>query len=147
MVELLIQDLVLLVQRSEEYTFFLTSHMRDAVAREAEAQQAAAAARASQLRRRLSGRLSGGQLDAAAAAAAAATTAAAAGAGSGGSSKDAGVLDPASAVLQQHLGQCEARLRSGVCVGGGGGWTWQGDSAWPVLRLKHTPKQAAHPRA
>jgi len=47
-----------LVQRSEEYTYFLTSHMRDAVNRDTEKQQAAAAAaahRASHLQRRLSG--------------------------------------------------------------------------------------------
>jgi hypothetical protein len=57
-IELLIQELVLLVQRSEEYTYFLTSHMRDAVTRESESQQAAAAAaaqRAAHLQRRLSG--------------------------------------------------------------------------------------------
>lgn len=90
-IEVLIQELVVLVQRSEEYTYFLTSHMRDAVNRDTEKQQAAAAAaahRASHLQRRLSGV----QPDTPAGAA---------------------VLDPAVAALQQHLGQCEARLRSG----------------------------------
>lgn len=53
-VEVLIQELVVLVQRSEEYTYFLTSHMRDAVARDTEKQQAAAAAAAQRLSRRLS---------------------------------------------------------------------------------------------
>jgi hypothetical protein len=51
-VEVLIQELVVLVQRSEEYTYFLTSHMRDAVARDTEKQQAAAAAAAQRLSRR-----------------------------------------------------------------------------------------------
>lgn len=84
-VELLIQELVVLVQRSEEYTYFLTSHMRDAVTRETEAQQAAAAQRAAvqhhhqDLQRRLSGRLSGvGVPD---------TPTAAAGAGGGGAGR------------------------------------------------------------
>jgi hypothetical protein len=54
-VEALIQELVVLVQRSEEYTYFLTSHMRDAVNRDTEKQQAAAAQRQSHLQRRLSG--------------------------------------------------------------------------------------------
>jgi hypothetical protein len=57
-IEVLIQELVVLVQRSEEYTYFLTSHMRDAVNRDTEKQQAAAAAaaqRQSHLQRRLSG--------------------------------------------------------------------------------------------
>ena len=48
----------MLVQRSEEYTYFLTSHMRDAVNRDTDKQQAAAAAaaqRQSHLQRRLSG--------------------------------------------------------------------------------------------
>jgi hypothetical protein len=54
-VEMLIQELVVLVQRSEEYTYFLTSHMRDAVNRDAEKQQAAAAQRQAHLQRRLSG--------------------------------------------------------------------------------------------
>lgn len=55
-VEVLIQELVVLVQRSEEYTYFLTSHMRDAVNRDTEKQQAAAAAaHRPHLQRRLSG--------------------------------------------------------------------------------------------
>lgn len=61
--EALIQELVLLVQRAEEYTHFMASHMSDAVA--AEVEQLAAAQRAAEaaggagggglLRRRLSG--------------------------------------------------------------------------------------------
>lgn len=61
-VEVLIQELVVLVQRSEEYTYFLTSHMRDAVSRDTEKQQAAAAA-AAQRHSHLQGRLSLTQLD------------------------------------------------------------------------------------
>jgi hypothetical protein len=60
--EVLIQELVVLVQRSEEYTYFLTSHMRDAVNRDTEKQQAAAAA-ATQRHSHLQGRLSLTQLD------------------------------------------------------------------------------------
>lgn len=59
---MLIQELVVLVQRSEEYTYFLTSHMRDAVSRDTEKQQAAAAA-AAQRHSHLQGRLSLTQLD------------------------------------------------------------------------------------
>lgn len=53
-VEVLIQELVVLVQRSEEYTYFLTSHMRDAVNRDTQKHEAAAAAAAQRLSRRLS---------------------------------------------------------------------------------------------
>eukprot|EP00878_Enallax_costatus_P016453 GHUV01017258.1.p1 GENE.GHUV01017258.1~~GHUV01017258.1.p1 ORF type:complete len:570 (+),score=170.72 GHUV01017258.1:179-1888(+) len=103
-IEVLIQELVLLVQRSEEYSAFMAARMKDAVTAEVEQQNAAAAAaatprgvaRAGSLQRHRSSGL--GYAETPRAAAGRDTSAA---------------LDPAVTALQQHLGRCEARLRSG----------------------------------
>eukprot|EP00879_Flechtneria_rotunda_P019660 GHRR01020657.1.p1 GENE.GHRR01020657.1~~GHRR01020657.1.p1 ORF type:complete len:653 (+),score=242.69 GHRR01020657.1:85-2043(+) len=93
--ELLIQELVLLVQRSEEYTNFMAGRMRDAVAAESEAVQKQSVAAAASLQQRH--RTSSGHVDVVTASKEAAATG----------------IDPSIAVLQQHLGQAEAKLRAG----------------------------------
>ncbi|WIA35384.1 hypothetical protein OEZ86_003832 [Tetradesmus obliquus] len=98
-IELLIQELVVLVQRAEEYSGFMAGRMADAVAAEVAAlqqqQQQQHGAAAARLARRSSSLPQQPETPRAA------------------GRESSAVLDPAVAALQQHLGQAEARLRSG----------------------------------
>ncbi|KAF8060573.1 COG4 [Scenedesmus sp. PABB004] len=90
-VEAVIQELVLLVARSEEYFGFMSSRMAEAVAAEVASMGAPAGGAGGAARR-----------------ASAPDAAKDSGGGGGGAA-----LDPAAAALQAHLGQAEAALRSG----------------------------------